>query len=118
MARGPALADPRLPRLAAITGLVQRHAVAALAANRAREATLAVEIAALQAEDGGTEPSAYERAGAGTRRARWCAARLAGLNAERARLRAECDGLARTAARAIARDQVVARMRDGGNAPR
>lgn len=112
MVRGPA-PDPRLPRLAALAELVQRHAVAALAANRRRETVLAAEIAALRAEGGGTAPSAYERAGGAARRARWCAARLAELNAERARLRAAREGLARAAARAVARDQVIARLRDG-----
>jgi hypothetical protein len=106
--------DPRLPRLAALADIVQRHAVAKLAANRRQEETLVAEIAALRAEAAGCEPTAFERSGGAARRARWREARIRTLNAERAQLRAARDGLARTAARAVARDQVIAALR-GGN---
>lgn len=102
--------DPRLPRLAALAALTQRHAVAALAANRQREATLVAEIAALRAESAGTDPSAYACSGSAARRLRWCGAQIVRLNAERAQLRAARDGLARAAARAVARDQVLSRL--------
>ncbi|MGS4946305.1 hypothetical protein ACVDG3_12560 [Meridianimarinicoccus sp. RP-17] len=109
--RGPA-PDPRLPRLAALADLVQRHAVAALAENRRRDAALADEIAALRAETAGCEPTAFERSGGAARRAVWRDKRIRALNAERARLRAARDGLARAAARAVARDRVIGRLRD------
>lgn len=112
MATGPR-PDPRLPRLAALASLVQRHAVAALAANRQKEAALAAEIAALRVESAGTDPTDYTCSGAAARRLRWAAARIARLNAERAMLRAERDGLARAAARAVARDQVLERLQRG-----
>jgi len=114
--RGP-VPDPRLPRLGALAGLVQRHAVAALAENQRREAMLATEIAALRAEIAGSAPTDYERSGGATRRAQWRAARIRALNMERARLRAARDGLAQAAARAVAREQVIARLRDGAGPP-
>lgn len=114
MAVGPRL-DPRLPRLAALASLVQRHAVAALAANQQKEAALVAEIAALRAEGTGAEPTDYACSGSAARRLRWSNTRIAQLNAERARLRAARDGLARAAARAVARDQVLARLRNGAD---
>jgi hypothetical protein len=114
--RGPA-ADPRLPRLAALADLVQRHAVAALAENQRREAALAAEIAALRAEATGCAPTAFERSGGAGKHARWREARIRALNLERAGLRAARDGLARAAARAVARDQVIARLRAGDDPP-
>lgn len=104
--------DPRLARLAAIGDLVQRHAAAALAENQRREAALAAEIAALRAETVGCEPTPFERSGSAARRALWRDGQVRALNAERARLRAARDGLARAAARAVARDQVIARLRN------
>lgn len=102
--------DPRLPRLAAIADLVQLRAVAALAENHRREAALLAEIAALRAETAGSAPTDFERSGGATRRARWRDVRIKTLNAERAKLRAARDGLAQTAARAVARDRVIARL--------
>lgn len=102
--------DPRLPRLAALAALAQRHAVAALAENRRKDAELAAEIDELRAETAGCAPTPFERAGGAARRARWCDARIRALNAERALLRAARAGLARAAARAVAREQVVARL--------
>lgn len=103
--------DPSLPRLAALADLVQRHAVAALAENRRREAALAAEIAALRAETAGCAPTAFTCSGGAARRALWCDQRIRALNAERARLRAARDMLAQAAARAVARDRVIARLR-------
>lgn len=103
--------DPRLERLAAVASLVQRQAVAALAENRSREVALIAQIAELRSEGRGTAPTAYERAGAAACRDRWAADRIRALNAERAQLRAERDGLEKAAARAVARDAVIARLR-------
>ncbi len=105
--------DPRLPRLKALADLVQQRAVAALAANAHRDARLVAEIAALRAEIADTAPTRFACAGGAVRRARWCTARIASLNAERAQLRAAREALAQAAAHAVARDQVLARLLDG-----
>lgn len=115
MTRHDPAPDPRLPRLAELSDLVQRHAVAALAANQRREAALVAEIVALRAKIGATAPSPFECAGGGAAHARWCAARIATLSSAQAQVRAARDGLARAAARAIARDQVLARLRREGS---
>lgn len=112
MAAGPR-PDARLPRLAALADLVRHRAVAALAANHRRDAVLVAEIAALRADIADTAPSAYACAGGAVRRARWCGVRIAVLNAERAQLRAAREALARTAAHAVARDQVLALLARG-----
>ena len=106
--------DPRLPRLAALADLVRRNAVAALAANHQRDAALVAEIAALRRESVDTAPTVYACTGGAVRRARWCAVRIAALNAERAKLRAARDALARAAAHAVARDQVLKRLGGSG----
>lgn len=71
------------------------------------------EIATLRAESGGTAPTEYACSGIAARRLRWNNTRIARLNAQRAQLRAARDGLARAAARAAARDQVLARLQRG-----
>lgn len=105
--------DPRLPRLAALAGLVRMQAVAALAANHRRDSVLVAEIAELRADAVDTAPTAYACAGGAVRRSRWCDARIAALNTERAQLRSAREALARTAAHAVARDQVLGRLMRG-----
>lgn len=109
--------DPRLPRLAALAGLVRMQAVAALAANHRRDSVLAAEIAALRADVVDTAPTAYACAGGAVRRSRWCDARIAALNTERAQLRSAREALARSAAHAVARDQVLERLLRGEAPP-
>jgi hypothetical protein len=106
--------DPRLARLRAVADLARARAWSELAENRRADAALGAQIDALREQAPGTAPDPFQCAGGDWRWRRWRDGRIAGLNGERARLRAGRDALERAAALATARLQAIDRLLGNG----
>jgi len=113
------LTDERLVRLAILAELLRDHDAASLARLRQRDGMLEAarrKLAQSAADPGAATP--FQRAGLQGTHERWAAAEKRRINLERAQLRAEEEGLRRTAARSSARAEILRRLAAKPKRPR
>jgi hypothetical protein len=102
--------DPRLPRLAELSELVETHAAARLAQLLSEAREIEARIEALRTSAAPAAPEGFTLGGHDALWDRWRAGEIARLNRSLATLRQELDDARRAAALATARSQVLSRL--------